>query len=249
MRHRTYHNGGYSRGGVAEDGGEPSGPVMLFRDPETNKEATTKRYVDMVSSNVSALAFTRGELSPLVLPSFLGDVVKTDNDIEIRLNPTGVQPDTYTKLTVDISGRITQGGNLTPQDLPNLSWNKVKANSPTTVSGYGITDALTTQGGSFLGPLFIIAEPNGPNDIVTKKYVDDLTSTTTRPGDIILYIEEVTPENFLRCNGGVVSASLYPNLFSVIGTMYDDVGSITPGMFTLPERTSDLHGLTYYIKY
>lgn len=53
---------------------------------------------------------------------------------------------TYAKVTVDAYGRVTGGTALVAADIPVLDWSKITTGKPTTLSGYGITDAqpLTT---------------------------------------------------------------------------------------------------------
>ncbi|WP_413558359.1 beta strand repeat-containing protein [Bdellovibrio sp. HCB209] len=58
------------------------------------------------------------------------------------LSTTGVSTGTYTKVNVDTKGRITSGATLTAADIPTLAWSKLTS-TPTTVAGYGITDAGT----------------------------------------------------------------------------------------------------------
>jgi hypothetical protein len=62
------------------------------------------------------------------------------------LTTTGVANGTYTKVGVDTKGRITSGGSLILSDLPNLPWSKITSGIPSTISGYGITDAVTNAG-------------------------------------------------------------------------------------------------------
>lgn len=77
-----------------------------------------------------------------------------------RLPDSGVSSGTYTKVTVDSKGRVVSGTTLSASDIPDLdaskitsgtfpdarigsvSWSKI-TNTPTTISGYGITDAYT----------------------------------------------------------------------------------------------------------
>ena len=60
---------------------------------------------------------------------------------------------TYTKVTTDSKGRVTAGTTLAATDIPNLDWAKITTGLPTTLAGYGITDAMsagmTIDGGSF----------------------------------------------------------------------------------------------------
>ena len=44
---------------------------------------------------------------------------------------------------VDTYGRVTSGTNLSATDIPNLDWSKITTGKPTTLAGYGITDAVT----------------------------------------------------------------------------------------------------------
>src|SRR6185436_9155833 len=52
---------------------------------------------------------------------------------------------TGTKLTFDAKGRITASASLADTDIPNLDWSKITTGKPTTLSGYGITDSLSTN--------------------------------------------------------------------------------------------------------
>lgn len=62
---------------------------------------------------------------------------------------------TYTKVTTDAQGRVTAGEN------------------PTTLQGYGITDALPLSGGTMTGALKVLA-PVADDDAVNKKYADSV---------------------------------------------------------------------------
>lgn len=62
---------------------------------------------------------------------------------------------TYTKVTTDAQGRVTAGEN------------------PTTLAGYGITDALPLSGGTMTGALKVL-DPVADDDAVNKKYADSV---------------------------------------------------------------------------
>ena len=50
---------------------------------------------------------------------------------------------TATKITYDAKGLVTAGVSLAASDIPSLSWSKITSGTPTTIAGYGITDAYT----------------------------------------------------------------------------------------------------------
>ena len=62
--------------------------------------------------------------------------------ITLTLANTGVVAGTYPKVTVDSKGRVTAGSTLSASDIPSLDWSKITSGKPTTVDGYGITDAV-----------------------------------------------------------------------------------------------------------
>lgn len=65
------------------------------------------------------------------------------SDVTLSLGTSGVVAGTYTKVMVDSYGRVTSGTNLSATDIPNLDWSKITTGKPTTLAGYGITDAYT----------------------------------------------------------------------------------------------------------
>lgn len=65
------------------------------------------------------------------------------SDVTLSLGTSGVVAGTYTKVIVDAYGRVTSGTNLSATDIPNLAWSKITTGKPTTLAGYGITDAYT----------------------------------------------------------------------------------------------------------
>jgi len=100
---------------------------------------------------------------------------------EIDLATTGVTASTYKSVTVDTYGRITSGTN------------------PTTISGFGITDAytktevdsslsgkLSTTGGTMSGAIAMgtskitgLGDPTNNQDATTKTYVDGILGSAT----------------------------------------------------------------------
>ena len=62
------------------------------------------------------------------------------------LPTSGVTAGAYPKVTVDTYGRVTAGTTLLATDIPTLSWSIINsATTPTTLSGYGITDAIPSS--------------------------------------------------------------------------------------------------------
>lgn len=59
----------------------------------------------------------------------------------VSLSVSGITAGTYPKLTVDQYGRATAGAVLAAADIPALDWTKIGSGKPTTLGGYGITDA------------------------------------------------------------------------------------------------------------
>ncbi|KYG70328.1 cell wall anchor protein [Bdellovibrio bacteriovorus] len=76
--------------------------------------------------------------------SLSGDATMAANGA-ITLKNTGTAG-TYAKVTTDAQGRVTSGSTLAASDIPNLDWSKITSGKPTTLSGYGVTDALQNAG-------------------------------------------------------------------------------------------------------
>lgn len=62
------------------------------------------------------------------------------------LTTTGVSSGTYSKVTVDTKGRVLNGGSLSLSDIPDLSWAKITSGVPSSLAGFGITDATKNAG-------------------------------------------------------------------------------------------------------
>jgi phage-related tail fiber protein len=71
--------------------------------------------------------------------NFISDFDRTGNNI--TLSNTGVTAGVYTKYQVDVKGRILAAGSLLASDIPVLDWSKITTGTPSTLGGYGITDA------------------------------------------------------------------------------------------------------------
>lgn len=82
--------------------------------------------------------------SSIAFASASGDISGTYPNLS--LVASGVNAGTYTKTTVDSKGRITAGTLLSASDIPSLAWSKITSGLPTTLAGYGITDAVVNDG-------------------------------------------------------------------------------------------------------
>lgn len=229
MRHRVFVRGGYRRNTISEAGGEATGPIFLDQNPTVNSQAATKQYVDSLAENIDAGSFVEGIIPVSRLPNFAGDLTKVAGSNSVSITPTGVAPGNYTRVTVNSKGQITAGTVLTEADLPDLDWEKFEAGAPTSLSGYGIQDGLNVNNPVMSGTLKV----NGPfansDDVVNKQYVDLTLVTRSRVGEIEYKMVESPPAGYLRANGGEVSKTLYPALYSVIGDKYGSYRTIGGG--------------------
>ncbi|OWY38049.1 hypothetical protein CEK28_14065 [Xenophilus sp. AP218F] len=60
----------------------------------------------------------------------------------IALANSGAAAGTYGMVTVDAMGRVTAGRQMQAADVPGLDWSKITSGTPTTLAGYGISDAV-----------------------------------------------------------------------------------------------------------
>ena len=222
MRFKIMRQGGYASAGLSSAGGTLTGSLILSGNPLQTMEAVNKSYVDGVLSNINATNLTTGTLAVGRMPAFTGDISNPQGTANFTLKASGVSPGSYPKVTVDTKGLVTNGYTLTAADMPPVSWNKITTGKPTTLSGYGITDAVPPGGGTVVGVLSVTSSPTDPLHVVNKSYVDSLSAPTVPnvTGDIIRRFDPVTPAGYLRCNGGLVSKTTYPALYAIIGDTY-----------------------------
>jgi N-acetylneuraminic acid mutarotase len=199
-----------------------SGTIILAADPTQPLEAATKQYVDNALLNLNASNITTGTIDVGRFPAFTGDITKAAGSANIYLTATGVPAGTYTKVTVNAKGRITAGGTLASSDIPNLDWSKITINRPTTLAGYGITDGISTSGGTVTG--YLKVTPTSDNLSAIDKQTVDTTvgQAVLKTGDIITKPYSTTPPGFLRCNGAEVSKSAYSNLYAAVGDTFSN---------------------------
>lgn len=61
--------------------------------------------------------------------------------IALTLADSSVSAGSYTKVTVNAKGLVTAGLPMVAADVPNIDWSKINSGKPSTLDGYGITDA------------------------------------------------------------------------------------------------------------
>ena len=219
-------SGGYSMPGMTL-----TGPLLLSGTVNLPAEAVHKQYVDNAASNIPATSVTTGTLAASRLPALSGDVVSSVGSSVVSLNTTGVVAGDYAKVTVSTDGRVTAGGSLAESDLPSFSWNKITSDKPTTLAGYGITDALKTGTGTVTGFLTLAASPTTGNQLATKEYTDTTLGglSNVATGDIVTRTTPDTPIGFLRLNGSELSKSTFNALYSVIGDRFSYIYNTPAG--------------------
>ncbi len=222
MRARVYSNGGNSTGGFTFNGGTLIGTLILAGNPSEPLEAASKQYLDSSLVNLNASNISSGILPSGRLPTFVGDLVKPAGSSTINLAPIGVVAGDYIKPTVDAKGRVTGGSSLVEADIPNISWDKVSLNRPTTLSGYGINNAIPLSGGTLTGFLSFNGSVTGSLQAVTKQYIDVTLSSASgiAIGDIIRKPYSTTPPGFFKCNGAEVDKTTYNSLYATIGDRF-----------------------------
>jgi hypothetical protein len=121
---------------------------------------------------------------------------------------------TYTKVTTNGYGQVTSGTTLVAADIPNLDWTKITTGKPTTLGGYGITDAVSANGTQTIGG--------------NKNF----SLTPTVSGSFTVY----HTGNFTPTTGTVTSVALTaPSFLSVAGSPITNSGTLA---LTLATQTS-----------
>ena len=218
------------------------GNIRLINDPVYPMEAASKGYVDSVLRNLSASNITSGVLAPEFLPAFTGVATSDAGSNVFTLEPSGVTPGRYTRVTVDAKGRVTSGSNIVAADIPNMAWGSLTLNMPTTLAGYGIVDALSTSGGIITQNLVMSEHPLVPTQAATKGYVASVISAplpgpvpgpspspapspapppSVLPGTVVQIVNGAPTVGYLRANGSNVSKVDYAALYTAIGDQYN----------------------------
>jgi trimeric autotransporter adhesin len=101
----------------------------------------------LANSGVSASTYkmvtvdTKGRVTYGYNPTTLSGFGITD---AVTAN-SSITPGTAAKITYDSKGLVTSGASLSSSDIPSLDWSKITSGKPTTLSGYGITNGMSTS--------------------------------------------------------------------------------------------------------
>ncbi|MEM2159356.1 MAG: hypothetical protein QXN55_00165 [Candidatus Nitrosotenuis sp.] len=114
---------------------------------DASGSGTTSITLTLANSGVTAGTYTKvtvdakGRVTSATNPTTLSGYNITDAVIANAAITAG----TATKITYDAKGLVTSGTTLSATDIPNLDWSKITSGTPTTLAGYGITDAISSS--------------------------------------------------------------------------------------------------------
>jgi hypothetical protein len=132
--------------------------------------------------------------------------------------PNVVTAGSSAKPTYNSKGLVTGSGSLVASDIPNLDWAKITSGKPITLSGYGITDALTTAGAGLTSTGNTINVVGTSGRIIANTDSIDLATVGTAG----TYAKATTDAYGRVIGGSALIASDIPNL---------DASKITSGYF------------------
>ena len=145
--------------------------------------------------------------------------------ISVTLANSGVTAGTYTKVTVDAKGRVTTGTALSATDIPALDWTKITTGTPTTLAGYGITDAQAAS-----ATLTAISSVSGNSGVLrkTSAFTWDL-DTSLRPK------VNFASKQIVYSASGNVYRVIYPDYYKEL--IFDSSGTLTGHLIVTPTVT------------
>ncbi|MBT0624368.1 phage tail protein [Pseudomonas fluorescens] len=134
---------------ISDDAGTDSSSILATTKAVSGARKVLQQAIDkLIDGTTPAGKAKQLETARKVSISGVGTGSATfDGTADVNINVT--MPDIvaswkYTKVTVNSKGLVTFGEYLQPADIPVLDWSKITSGKPTTVEGYGITNALIT---------------------------------------------------------------------------------------------------------
>lgn len=127
--------------------GGPGGISNRQAEQLANRTAWLKAKVDaFIDGTVAVLKATKLATARTLSISGAGSGStpfdgSANASIVLTLADSGAVAGTYPKVTVNAKGIVTGGAALAAADIPGLDWSKINGGKPTTLGGYGITDA------------------------------------------------------------------------------------------------------------
>nr|WP_199068472.1 phage tail protein [Chromobacterium sp. ASV5] len=115
----------------------------------TDAQPLNNNLTALASLNTAGLVVDTGPGAAVTRAIVAGQGVTVSNGDGKAGNPTvalansGAAAGTYGMVTVDAMGRVTAGRQMQAADVPGLDWSKITSGTPTTLAGYGISDAVT----------------------------------------------------------------------------------------------------------
>ena len=111
-----------------------------------NSTAHQVQFYDGTATQTVGLGSGNGSVTSVSAGSGLsGGTITTSGTISMPATGTA---GTYTKVTTDAYGRVSSGATLSASDIPVLPWSIITSGTPTTLSGYGITNGVVNAGGT-----------------------------------------------------------------------------------------------------
>ncbi|MBX9793464.1 MAG: hypothetical protein K2Y02_04105, partial [Burkholderiaceae bacterium] len=132
--------------------GGPGGIANRQAEQLGNRTAWLKAKIDaFIDGTVAVLKATRlATARTLSITGAASGSASFDGSanasIAVALADSGAVAGTYPKVTINAKGIVSGGAALVAADIPALDWSKIGSGKPTTLAGYGITDALAASG-------------------------------------------------------------------------------------------------------